>query len=38
MATTDEQLSKAIVPAGVALAVFFVVVLALSVLVGITCF
>ena len=38
MATNGEQIGKAIVPAGVALAVFFVVVLALSVLVGITCF
>ena len=38
MATTDEQVGKAVVPFGVALAVFLGVVIALSVLVGITCF
>jgi len=37
VARTDEQISKAIVPVGVALAAFFVIALALSVLVGVTC-
>jgi hypothetical protein len=38
MATAEEQVSKAVVPIGVALVVLFVVALALSAWAGASCF
>jgi hypothetical protein len=38
MATADEQVGKAVVPIGVALAVLFIVALALSAWAGTSCF
>ena len=38
MATTQEQVGKAIVPFGVAVTALVLIIVALSVLVGVTCF